>query len=136
MSMIDPAPPTPRGQAPLAPPAPPRPVDVRERRWRSPGRKRRVNVSLPFELSRALVKRSDAEGRYLTDMVMEAFLTYTDDVGPNSQTRRRVARGRITHMLYLTADEVEDIDGAAARRGMARSAFVARLLERLLGPGS
>jgi len=114
------------------------------RRLAGSGRKRRVNVSLPVELSRRFVTRAETEDRYLTDMVMEAFrdhaanLISEEDSGQRAEVlarrpeRRRTSSGRITHMLYLTVEETTAIDDAASRIGMSRSAFTARILERSL----
>jgi len=119
------------GHAAPAPPAPPRPSGPPPARV---GRKERVNVSLPVGLSRGLVERSEADQRYLTDMVVEAVYELGHLVATEGRSRKRRPSGRITHMLYVTAGELLDIDEMAAGRGMSRSGFVAAVLERWLEP--
>ena len=109
-----------------------------------PGRKKRVNVSLPIELSRGFTEQAAEGDRYLTDMVLDAYRDhyaeirdeYDADHGdldlPFRPRRRRAATGRVTHMLYLAAPELAVIDASADEIGLTRSEFVAQLLEREL----
>lgn len=110
------------------------------------GRKKRVNVSLPVELSRRFTERAAGEDRYLTVMVLDAYRDHFaglrndylaqrgNDTGlPFRPRRRKGATGRVTHMLYLAAPEVAVIDGSALEVGMSRSELVAHLLERAIG---
>ena len=108
------------------------------------GRKKRVNVSLPLEVSRRFTEKAALEERYLTDMVLDAYRDhfaamrdeYVDQQGdldlPFRPRRRKAAAGRVTHMLYLAAPEVAVIDGSADELGLSRSEFVSQLLEREL----
>ncbi|MGZ8754735.1 MAG: hypothetical protein ACXW15_06055 [Acidimicrobiia bacterium] len=105
------------------------------------GRKKRVNVSLPVELSQRFTDRASEEDRYLTDMVLDAyrdhyagirdrFIAEQQDLDlPFRPRRRKAASGRVTHMLYLAAPEIAVIDGSAVETGMSRSELVAQLLE-------
>lgn len=109
-----------------------------------PGRKKRVNVSLPVDLSRRFTDRAAEEDRYLTDMVLDAYRDhysamrdeYDADLGdrdlPFRPRRRRAATGRVTHMLYLAAPELAVLDGSADEIGLTRSEFVSHLLDREL----
>ncbi len=108
---------------------------------RKPGRKKRVNVSLPVELSQRFTERAAEEDRYLTDMVLDAYRNhfatlrdkYEADRGdadlPFRPRRRKAAAGRVTHMLYLAAPESAVIDGSAVEIGLTRSELVSQLLE-------
>jgi hypothetical protein len=108
------------------------------------GRKKRVNVSLPVELSLRFTDRAAEEDRYLTDMVLDAYRDhyaamrdeFDEDLGdsdlPFRPRRRRAAAGRVTHMLYLAAPELAVIDGSADEIGLTRSEFVSQLLDREL----
>jgi hypothetical protein len=108
------------------------------------GRKKRVNVSLPVELSLRFTDRAAEEDRYLTDMVLDAYRDhyaamrdeFDEDLGdsdlPFRPRRRRAAAGRVTHMLYLAAPELAVLDGSADEIGLTRSEFVSLLLEREL----
>lgn len=105
------------------------------------GRKKRVNVSIPVELSQRFTDKAAQEDRYLTDMVLDAyrdhfaemrerFVAEQGDVDlPFRPRRRKAATGRVTHMLYLAAPEIAVIDGSAAEIGMSRSELVSQLLE-------
>jgi hypothetical protein len=109
------------------------------------GRKRRVNVSLPVELSQRFTNKAAREDRYLTDMVLDAYRDHYAEMRdrylaerleadlPFRPRRRKAASGRVTHMLYLAAPEVAVIDGSAVEIGMSRSELVSQLLERELG---
>lgn len=109
-----------------------------------PHRKKRVNVSLPVELSRRFTEKADEEDRYLTDMVLESYRNHYsglfDEVEeeqgdsdlPLRPRRRKAATGRVTHMLYLAAPELAVLDGSAHEIGLTRSEFVAHLLDREL----
>ena len=111
---------------------------------RKRGRKNRVNVSLPVDLSRRFTEKAAEEDRYLTDMVLDAYrdhyavmrdeyMAERGDVDlPFRPRRRKAATGRVTHMLYLAAPEVGVIDGSAVEIGLLRSEFVSQLLEREL----
>lgn len=153
----DPAPPRGSRAAPKEPPPPPvtsrsatprrilgqrgTSADVVERGL-THGRKRKVNIALPVALSRRFTTRAEQQDRYLSDMVMEAFWRYADELsleepapsGSARRPRRRsVSSGRIIHMVYLTATEVAAIDDTASGLGLSRSAFVAAVLDRYLG---
>lgn len=105
------------------------------------GRKKRVNVSLPVELSQRFTDRASEEDRYLTDMVLDAYRDHYARIRdryvaeqqdldlPFRPRRRKAASGRVTHMLYLAAPEIAVIDGSAVETGMSRSELVAQLLE-------
>ncbi|MGZ5383388.1 MAG: hypothetical protein ACXW1Y_07400 [Acidimicrobiia bacterium] len=105
------------------------------------GRKKRVNVSLPVELSQRFTDRASEEDRYLTDMVLDAYRDHYAGIRdryiaeqqdldlPFRPRRRKAASGRVTHMLYLAAPEIAVIDGSAVETGMSRSELVAQLLE-------
>jgi hypothetical protein len=120
------------------------PEPKKDKAQSKPGRKKRVNVSLPVELSRRFTERAAEEDRYLTDMVLDAYRDhysamrdeYDADLGdldlPFRPRRRRAAAGRVTHMLYLAAPELAVIDGSADEIGLTRSEFVSQLLEREL----
>ncbi len=109
------------------------------------GRKRRVNVSLPVELSLRFTEAADREDRYLTDMVLDAYrdhfagfreeiLAQRGDLEiPFRPRRRKTVSGRVTHMLYLAGPEVAVLDASAAEVGLTRSELIARLLDRDLG---
>ncbi len=109
-----------------------------------PGRKKRVNVSLPVELSQRFTEKAAEEDRYLTDMVLDAYRNHygamRDEYLPEQRDadlpfrprRRKGTTGRVTHMLYLAGPEVAVIDGSAAEIGLSRSELVSRLLEREL----
>lgn len=111
----------------------------------APGRKKRVNVSLPVDLSQRFTEKAAGEGRYLTDMVLDAYRNHFaalrddhlteqgDEDLPFRPRRRKTASGRVTHMLYLASPEIAVIDGSALEIGLSRSELVARLLERELG---
>jgi hypothetical protein len=139
------APPAPVPSEPIAPPEP-----VRESkpaaRPKTPaktktGRKKRVNVSIPVELSRRFTEKAAQEDRYLTDMVLDAyrdhfaemrdrFLAEQGDADlPFRPRRRKAASGRVTHMLYLAAPEIAVIDGSAVEIGLSRSELVSQLIE-------
>lgn len=126
----------------------PQPVKTPERaaRPKAPakpktGRKKRVNVSIPVELSQRFTDKAAQEDRYLTDMVLDAYRDhyagirdrYLAEQGdadlPFRPRRRKAATGRVTHMLYLAAPEIAVIDGSAAEIGMSRSELVSQLLE-------
>jgi hypothetical protein len=110
-----------------------------------PGRKKRVNVSLPVDLSRRFTGKASEEDRYLTDMVLDAYRNHYADMRegyiaekgdtdlPFRPRRRKTPTGRVTHMLYLASPEVAVIDGSATEIGLSRSELVSRLLERELG---
>ena len=129
----------------------PKPVQTQEPAARpkapvkaKPGRKKRVNVSIPVELSQRFTDTAAQEDRYLTDMVLEAYRDhfaelrdrYLAEQGdadlPFRPRRRKAATGRVTHMLYLAAPEIAVIDGSAAEIGMSRSELVSQLLEQEL----
>ena len=105
------------------------------------GRKKRVNVSIPVELSRRFTEKAAQEDRYLTDMVLDAyrdhfaemrdrFLAEQGDADlPFRPRRRKAASGRVTHMLYLAAPEIAVIDGSAVEIGLSRSELVSQLIE-------
>jgi hypothetical protein len=124
---------------PPEPSKPPSPVPVA--RIPKQGRKKRVNVSIPVDLSQRFTERAAEEDRYLTDMVVDAFRNhfaklrdeYEADRGdadlPFRPRRRKAATGRVTHMLYLAAPEAAVIDGSAVEIGLTRSELVSRLLE-------
>lgn len=137
--------PAPVPSEPIAPPEP-----VRESkpaaRPKTPakaktGRKKRVNVSIPVELSRRFTEKAAQEDRYLTDMVLDAyrdhfaemrdrFLAEQGDADlPFRPRRRKAASGRVTHMLYLAAPEIAVIDGSAVEIGLSRSELVSQLIE-------
>lgn len=138
------------GPAPAAPARrlekpPPQPAPAEKpARVPKPGRKKRVNVSLPVDLSQQFTKRAAEEDRYLTDMVLDAYRNhyaamrgeYKAEQGdadlPFRPRRRKAATGRVTHMLYLAAPEVAVIDGSAVEVGLSRSELVSQLLEREL----
>jgi hypothetical protein len=122
---------------PAAPPTPSAPIP-------KPGRKKRVNVSLPVGLSQRFTERAAEEDRYLTDMVLDAYRNhyaamrdeYDADRGdvdlPFRPRRRKAVAGRVTHMLYLAAPEAAVIDGSAVEIGLSRSELVSQLLEKEL----
>lgn len=128
---------------PPEPSKPPSPVPVA--RIPRQGRKKRVNVSIPVELSQRFTERANEEDRYLTDMVLDAYRNhfarlrdeYEADRGdadlPFRPRRRKAATGRVTHMLYLAAPEAAVIDGSAVEIGLTRSELVSQLLELELG---
>jgi hypothetical protein len=138
-------PPAPVPSEPIAPPDPvstPKPAA----RPKTPtkartGRKKRVNVSIPVELSRRFTDKAAQEDRYLTDMVLDAyrdhfaemrdrFLAEQGDANlPFRPRRRKAASGRVTHMLYLAAPEIAVIDGSAVEIGLSRSELVSQLIE-------
>ena len=105
------------------------------------GRKKRVNVSIPVELSRRFTERAAQEDRYLTNMVLDAyrdhfagmrdrFLAEQGEADlPFRPRRRKAASGRVTHMLYLAAPEIAVIDGSAIEIGLSRSELVSQLIE-------
>lgn len=107
-----------------------------------PGRKKRVNVSIPVDLSQRFTEQAAEEDRYLTDMVLDAYRDhyaamrdeYIADRGdadlPFRPRRRKAVTGRVTHMLYLAAPEVAVIDGSAIEIGLSRSELVSQLIER------
>ena len=109
------------------------------------GRKKRVNVSIPVELSRRFTERAAQEDRYLTNMVLDAyrdhfaemrdrFLAEQGDADlPFRPRRRKASSGRVTHMLYLAAPEIAVIDGSAVEIGLSRSELVSQLIELDLG---
>jgi hypothetical protein len=109
------------------------------------GRKKRVNVSIPVELSRRFTEKAAQEDRYLTNMVLDAYrdhfaemrASFLADQGdtdlPFRPRRRKAASGRVTHMLYLAAPEIAVIDGSALEIGLSRSELVSQLIERDLG---
>ncbi len=109
------------------------------------GRKRRVNVSLPVELSLRFTEAADREDRYLTDMVLDAYrehfagireeiLAQRGDLEiPFRPRRHKMVSGRVTHMLYLAGPEVAVLDASAVEVGLTRSELIARLLDRDLG---
>ena len=109
------------------------------------GRKKRVNVSIPVELSRRFTERAAQEDRYLTNMVLDAyrdhfagmrdrFLAEQGEADlPFRPRRRKAASGRVTHMLYLAAPEIAVIDGSAVEIGLSRSELVSQLIELDLG---
>ena len=120
----------------------PRPVASAKAAGRTKaGRKKRVNVSLPVELSQRFTDRAALQDRYLTDMVLDAYRDhyaemregYVAEQGdadlPFRPRRRKAASGRVTHMLYLAAPEIAVIDGSAAEIGMSRSELVSQLIE-------
>ena len=106
------------------------------------GRKKRVNVSIPVELSQKFTERAAREDRYLTDTVLDAYRDHFAEMRdrflaeqaetdlPFRPRRRKAATGRVTHMLYLAAPEIAVIDGSAAEIGMSRSELVSQLIER------
>jgi len=110
-----------------------------------PGRKKRVNVSIPVDLSQRFTEQAAEEDRYLTDMVLDAYRDhyatmrdeYIADRGdadlPFRPRRRKAVTGRVTHMLYLAAPEVAVIDGSAIEIGLSRSELVSQLIEREIG---
>lgn len=128
---------------PPEPSKPPGPVPVA--RIPRQGRKKRVNVSIPVELSQRFTERANEEDRYLTDMVLDAYRNhfaklrdeYEAERGdadlPFRPRRRKAATGRVTHMLYLAAPEAAVIDGSAVEIGLTRSELVSQLLELELG---
>lgn len=128
---------------PPEPSKPPSPVPVA--RIPRQGRKKRVNVSIPVELSQRFTERANEEDRYLTDMVLDAYRNhfaklrdeYEAERGdldlPYRPRRRKAATGRVTHMLYLAAPEAAVIDGSAVEIGLTRSELVSQLLELELG---
>lgn len=132
-------------EPPVSPPVPastPKPKISPKAPGRSKsGRKKRVNVSLPVELSQRFTDRASEEDRYLTDMVLDAYRDHYAGIRdryiaeqqdldlPFRPRRRKAASGRVTHMLYLAAPEIAVIDGSAVEIGMSRSELVAQLLE-------
>jgi hypothetical protein len=108
------------------------------------GRKKRVNVSLPVELSRRFTDQAAREDRYLTDMVLDAYRNHYAEMLeeyvaerqeadlPFRPRRRKAASGRVTHMLYLAAPEIAVIDGSAVEIGLSRSELVSQLIDREL----
>lgn len=139
------APPAPPAPEPVADPEPvpaPRPA-ARPKTPPKPktGRKKRVNVSIPVELSRRFTEKAAQEDRYLTDMVLDAYRDhfaemrdrFLDEQGdadlPFRPRRRKAASGRVTHMLYLAAPEIAVIDGSAMEIGLSRSELVSQLIE-------
>ena len=140
-SKIEDAAPDPKPSAkPIEPPSPVPAVRILRQ-----GRKKRVNVSIPVELSQRFTERAAEEDRYLTDMVLDAyrnhFATLRDEYEadrrdadlPFRPRRRKAATGRVTHMLYLAAPEAAVIDGSAVEIGLTRSELVSQLLELELG---
>lgn len=108
------------------------------------GRKQRVNVSLPVELSIRFTDTATREDRYLTDLVLDAYRDHFAELRSDVQAqrgemdlpfrprRRKIVSGRVTHMLYLAAPEIAVIDASAAEVGISRSELVAMLLDREL----
>jgi len=108
------------------------------------GRKKRVNVSLPVELSQRFTEQAAQEDRYLTDMVLDSYRNHFAEIRaeyiaeqgeadlPFRPRRRKAATGRVTHMLYLAAPEIAVIDESALEVGRSRSELVSQLLEREL----
>jgi hypothetical protein len=138
----------PPGETPLEPVSDPKPIPVPKpaARPKAPakartGRKKRVNVSIPVELSQQFTERAAQEDRYLTDMVLDAYRDHFAEMRdrylaeqaetdlPFRPRRRKAATGRVTHMLYLAAPEIAVIDGSAAEIGMSRSELVSQLIE-------
>lgn len=124
------------------PPPAPRPVTSPKAAGKSrTGRKKRVNVSLPVELSQRFTERAAQQDRYLTDMVLDAYRDHYAEIRdryiaeqgdvdlPFRPRRRKAATGRVTHMLYLAAPEIAVIDGSAVEIGMSRSELVSQLLD-------
>jgi len=139
---------TPQGETPPEPVSDPKPIPVTQPAARpntparaKTGRKKRVNVSIPVELSQQFTERAAQEDRYLTDMVLDAYRDHFAEMRnrylaeqaatnlPFRPRRRKVATGRVTHMLYLAAPEIAVIDGSAAEIGMSRSELVSQLIE-------
>jgi hypothetical protein len=128
---------------PPEPSKPPSPVPVA--RIPRQSRKKRVNVSIPVELSQRFTEKAAEEDRYLTDMVLDAYRSHfarlrdeyeadRDEADlPFRPRRRKAATGRVTHMLYLAAPEAAVIDGSAVEIGLTRSELVSQLLELELG---
>jgi hypothetical protein len=127
------------------PPPAPRPVTSPKAAGKSKtGRKKRVNVSLPVELSQRFTEQAAQQDRYLTDMVLDAYRDHYAEIRdryiaeqgdvdlPFRPRRRKAATGRVTHMLYLAAPEIAVIDGSAVEIGMSRSELVSQLLELAL----
>jgi len=133
--------PEPPDSRPEPPPAP-RPVTSPKAAGKSKtGRKKRVNVSLPVEISQRFTEQAARQDRYLTDMVLDAYRDHYAEIRdryiaeqgdvdlPFRPRRRKAATGRVTHMLYLAAPEIAVIDGSAVEIGMSRSELVSQLLE-------
>jgi hypothetical protein len=128
------------------PAKPPKPAEAAKATGApKPGRKKRVNVSIPVDLSQRFTEQAAEEDRYLTDMVLDAYRNhyaamrdeYVADRGdadlPFRPRRRKAVTGRVTHMLYLAVPEVAVIDGSAMEIGLSRSELVAQLVEREIG---
>jgi len=132
---------------PVPQPEPAKPRSAASARKGAPtrGRKKRVNISLPVDLSQRFTKKADEEDRYLTDMVLDAYRKHYAEMRdeymaergdadlPFRPRRRKATTGRVTHMLYLAAPEIAVIDGSAVEVNISRSELVSQLLERELG---
>jgi hypothetical protein len=107
---------------------------------------RRLSLNVPAAVLDAAHDRARAEGVYLADVVVEALATHGAAVeaaaaarpgrrGPAERRRRQRAVHHPTQLVVaLSARERADLDAAATRTGLSRSAFVTALLVAALAP--
>ena len=127
-----PASPTRSGPAGQASTRPARPRRRPEPAPTSTGR-RKVVVSLPARVHRALRSAAEAENCYKADVVMTAFRSHGPELrrrasGARGGRRRSVEDPTQCH-LYLNEGERQELDGLANELSQPRSALVTYLLE-------
>ena len=108
--------------------------------------KSKVVTSIPIELYLLVKRAADEKATYQTELLLDAFSNHHDslreelaaqNVRPGLPPRPRPRRRHINHgvaacVLFLSEEEREIIDKAAAEVEMSRSAYVSALFEREL----
>jgi hypothetical protein len=136
----------PPASAPVTPSRAPAPRSAAPRPAAGVDGVRRLSLNVPAAVLEAAHDRARAEGVYLADVVVEALATHGAAVeataaarpgrrGPAERRRRQRAVHHPTQLVVaLSARERADLDAAATRTGLSRSAFVTALLVTALAP--
>lgn len=112
--------------------------------------KSRVLTSIPIGLYQRVKVAAEERRTYQTELLLDAFSHHHEalreqHVGRSARPglpprppprRRHLAQGVAACSLFLSDEEREIIDKAAAELEMSRSAYVSLLFERELGPGA
>lgn len=123
------------------PPTAPGPTQKTQPRAKAVER-RRVTLSLPWNVAAALRNAASESDRYFFDIIVEAFSSHAVGVTDSAkagrlmigvQSPRRFSGGRTQIPLTMATDDLGVLDDRAALLGLNRSAYVAELLAAHLG---
>lgn len=101
----------------------------------TPSGRRQVGLTIPRPLKERMLQAARVLDWSVGDWVLAAAAEFGQQIPPMStRLRRRTAVPDATFCaLYLSADELEELDEQATARGMNRSAFVTATAQLALG---